>query len=492
MTKTSSFVVVCAVLGFGCVEQTTETTETTEIVDNLVKAGFPADDIKVVSGIVYAGRDAEVSLAASREMLAAGDSPKEQYRTANLVSKTLSKICVDGSTLTGAFSTALDLAIQNYEEQPLSFAMARTPSAGCSFTIQAVIDPAVNGGLAGFPSGGLPFGTIRLGTMLSAYSVDTIEHVITHELGHTIGFRHSDYYNRSISCNTGGNEGDAGIGAILIPGTPSGAAVGGSVMNSCFRSTESGEFTSSDVTALRALYNKGASSWLTAGDGHALAGDFNGDGRDDWMRWDSSPLGWTVCLSNGSNAFTNCSNWLPGVGDGHALAGDFNGDGRTDWMRWDNSPLGWTVCLSNGSNAFTNCSNWLPGAGDGHALAGDFNGDGRDDWMRWDSSPLGWTVCLSNGSNAFTNCSNWLPGAGDGHALAGDFNGDGRDDWMRWDSSPLGWTVCLSNGSNAFTGCGTAIPGISDSTALVGDFDGNGRADISTFNGPSSWPVWLR
>ncbi len=75
-----------------------------------------------------------------------------------------------------------------------------------------------------------------------------------HEIGHTMGFRHSDYYNRSLSCGTGGNEGSAGVGAILIPGTPSTATVGGSVMNSCFRSSETGEFTSTDVTALQTLY----------------------------------------------------------------------------------------------------------------------------------------------------------------------------------------------------------------------------------------------
>lgn len=81
-----------------------------------------------------------------------------------------------------------------------------------------------------------------------------MEHVITHELGHTVGFRHSDYFNRSISCGRGGNEGSAGVGAIHIPGTPTGATVGDSIMNSCFRSSETGEFTSTDVTALRELY----------------------------------------------------------------------------------------------------------------------------------------------------------------------------------------------------------------------------------------------
>ena len=80
------------------------------------------------------------------------------------------------------------------------------------------------------------------------------EHVITHELGHCIGFRHSDYYDRSISCGSGGNEGSAGVGAIHIPGTPTDARVGGSIMNSCFRSSETGEWSSSDRTALDYLY----------------------------------------------------------------------------------------------------------------------------------------------------------------------------------------------------------------------------------------------
>lgn len=237
-------------LAFGCAEPH----ETQEIIDNLVGAGFPANDITIAGGVVYVGRDAEVSLAASREMLDAGDSSKEQYRTTNTVSTSLAKICINGSTFTGVFSTALDLAIQNYEEQPITFAMARTPSTGCSFTIDAVLQPAVVGGSSGFPSSGLPFSTINIGDGLATFSIDTIEHVITHEIGHAIGFRHSDFFNRSISCGTGGNEGDAGVSAIHIPGTPTDATVGGSIMNSCFRTTEPGEFTATDVTALRALY----------------------------------------------------------------------------------------------------------------------------------------------------------------------------------------------------------------------------------------------
>ncbi len=262
-------------LAFGCGEQPADTQE---IVANLQQAGFPANDIQVVGDTVYVGRDAEVSLAASREMLEAPDTTQEQYRTSNTLSTSLTKICVNGPGFSGVFSTALDAAIQNFEELPLTFSMVRAPSTGCSFTINAAIDPNMNGGVAGFPSDGMPYSSITIGGLLSQYGVDTIEHVITHELGHTIGFRHSDYYNRGISCGSGGDEGAAGIGAIHIPGTPTNAVVGGSIMNSCFRASETGELTGGDVTALLAMYPKAPTTMaFRTATGHYLVAE-NGGG----------------------------------------------------------------------------------------------------------------------------------------------------------------------------------------------------------------------
>jgi hypothetical protein len=253
--KAAVVVATCGAMLTGCGADLEA--ENQEIVSNLLKVGYQADDIMIVDGVVYAGRDAAVSLEASQEMLQTdGEQTHEQYRTNNLVGTTVTKICVNPTSTFNSYSRlsqGLDLAIANYNSLGLRITFARGPTTGCTANITAQTMSGA-GGSAGFPANGKPYGTINIGTGLQSYSVDVNEHVITHELGHAIGFRHSDYYNRAISCGSGGNEGDAGVGAVLIPGTPSTATVGGSVMNACFRSTESGEWTSSDVTALNYLY----------------------------------------------------------------------------------------------------------------------------------------------------------------------------------------------------------------------------------------------
>jgi hypothetical protein len=253
--KAAVLVVSCGALVAGCGVEDPRG-EVIEIKANLLEAGFPESDIQEFEGSVYVGRDAHVTLEASREMLQAPAGSAEQYRTTNLVASTVRKICIVPTSRFNRYarlSQGLDLAIENYNQQGLNFVLVRGSAPDCNATITAQTTGGT-GGSAGFPSGGLPYNTINIGTGLDKYSVDVNEHVITHELGHCIGFRHSDYYNRSISCGSGGDEGQSTVGAIHIAGTPTTAVVGGSVMNSCFRSTENGEWTSSDITALNALY----------------------------------------------------------------------------------------------------------------------------------------------------------------------------------------------------------------------------------------------
>ena len=184
----------------------------------------------------------------------------EQYRTNNLVtglSRTLKVIGYTGGSfaLTTKMRNGLQGAVNSYNALGLRlrFTLSFATSISADIVVYKVSGGA--GGSAGFPSGGNPYKWVRINSGTDSYSTNVNKHVITHEIGHCIGFRHTDWFNRSISCGSGGSEGTGSIGAVHIPGTPTtGVTSSTSVMVSCFNSGSNGAFTSSDVTALNYLY----------------------------------------------------------------------------------------------------------------------------------------------------------------------------------------------------------------------------------------------
>lgn len=82
-----------------------------------------------------------------------------------------------------------------------------------------------------------------------APSVNELAGTMAHEIGHCIGFRHTDYQTRE-SCGQNVNEGSAGVGAVYISGTPTGSDTS-SIMQSCGPAID---FNNNDIFALEALY----------------------------------------------------------------------------------------------------------------------------------------------------------------------------------------------------------------------------------------------
>lgn len=180
----------------------------------------------------------------------------EQYRTYNLVS-TPRTIRVQGVSLSSKMSTALDMAIANYNALNLDITFVRVTS---SPNITVTRQNGGAGGVAGFPFGdGRPFNSVTIYSGLDSYTTDVVEHVITHELGHCVGLRHTDWFNRSYSCGSGGNEGQAGVGSHHIPGTPT-SYDANSIMLACFNSGVNGEFSTDDRDALNYLYGSTSSN----------------------------------------------------------------------------------------------------------------------------------------------------------------------------------------------------------------------------------------
>lgn len=176
----------------------------------------------------------------------------EQYRTYNLVTGLPRTITVSSSgKINGAVSSAIDAAIGRYNARNLALKFQRVSSGG---DINVRI---INGGSyiasAGFPSNGDPYYEVKFNRFYQNYSQGFLTTVISHEVGHCIGFRHTDYMNRSFSCGTGGSEGESTVGAVHIPGTPTGPDAA-SWMLACLSSTTDRPFNSNDITALNYLY----------------------------------------------------------------------------------------------------------------------------------------------------------------------------------------------------------------------------------------------
>jgi hypothetical protein len=179
---------------------------------------------------------------------------EEQYRTYNLVTALPRVITVSlSSKLPSSYGAALDEALSRYNAEGLSITFQRV-SSGAAITLVSGHGSYLAS--AGFPtSSGQPYNQVKINaSQLNGQPQATIASVIAHELGHCIGFRHTDYMDRSFSC--GGqpvNEGASTVGAVLVPGTPSGPDPN-SWMLSCIGSGQNRPFNANDKTALAYLY----------------------------------------------------------------------------------------------------------------------------------------------------------------------------------------------------------------------------------------------
>jgi hypothetical protein len=191
-----------------------------------------------------------------RQLQALDATLEKQYRTNNLVSdNTISVIGYTGNgyALTSKMRTALQWAVNNYNALSTNktFSLSFRASTSADIVVYRNVSNNGAGGQAGFPSGGKPFKWVQIYNGMNNYDTNTNEHVITHEIGHAMGLRHTDWFSRQ-SCGQSG-ESAGPDGAVHIPGTPTGYDPN-SVMLSCFSSGEDGEFGFYDRVALEYLY----------------------------------------------------------------------------------------------------------------------------------------------------------------------------------------------------------------------------------------------
>jgi hypothetical protein len=145
-------------------------------------------------------------------------------------------------------------AVARYNSENLGLTFTYIGTSGGGDINIAVVNTGQYIASAGFPSGGNPYNQIKYAKTYTNYSLGFVTSVIAHEIGHCIGFRHTDYMNRSYSCGgSATNEGASSVGAIHIPGTPTGPDAA-SWMLACLSATTDRPFNANDKVALNYLY----------------------------------------------------------------------------------------------------------------------------------------------------------------------------------------------------------------------------------------------
>ncbi|AMM51491.1 protease [Rufibacter sp. DG15C] len=231
-----------------------------ETLAKIYEMGFGTTDVKAVDGgYLVEGdimlTDEQLNTKQNGNFLRVGET--EQYRTTNLVSvgsgRTINVAIT--TSLPSSYVTALDEAIRRYNAENLLIKFRRV-SSGYNILLSKAPTGSSYLASAGFPTGGNPYNSVKVNSDYMGTNPGTnyLATILAHELGHTIGFRHTDYMDRSYSC--GGaytNEGASTVGAIHIPGTPT-SFDATSWMLACIGTGANRPFNTNDRTALNYLY----------------------------------------------------------------------------------------------------------------------------------------------------------------------------------------------------------------------------------------------
>lgn len=263
------------------------------------------------------------------------------------------------------------------------------------------------------------------------------------------------------------------------------------------------------------------------------AGDFNGDGRTDIIRFvkqsvEPSLVGAAYVAMAGGEPFgfvptpaETGGKWLDGFCKGSTTTcatGDFNGDGLTDVVHFTRATSGSTlgdvyVSLNVDGTHFGPQLLWLDFGclGADVCKIGDIDHDGKDDLITFSrqSGSNGWVFVSRSTGIAFEAGLPWVGRQDLGQAAifcvgseicdVGDFNGDGFTDIILFIRSAYGNIPRAGDVEVAINLNGRFVPVglwhnffcLASETCQVGDFNGDGRDDIISFVKSTTPTVWV-
>jgi len=215
-----------------CKKQSFTPVSQDDVVTYIKSLGYRQSDIKdignyyVVDGDILF--DKRVTIDASKKKLELSKLPTtriktEQSGTGSYVS--ISNVVVQIDPSMSAYQTEIQGAMNEWNSVSSSLTFTLYNGSGPSPNITISDNSGLGSGVCGealFPVNGLPGSQIYIATSFMAslsFTSAQIQYVISHELGHTIGFRHTNWYY-SGEPTSGTDPAGSSFGADPLPGTP--------------------------------------------------------------------------------------------------------------------------------------------------------------------------------------------------------------------------------------------------------------------------------
>ena len=215
-----------------------------------------------------------------------------------------------------------------------------------------------------------------------------------------------------------------------------------------------------------------------------ITGDFNGDGRQDFIVGGQiyGVPAFNVYLGNGNGTFNGGTlNATSDVSITALAAGDFTGRGALD-IAVVHSDGTVDIFLQDGVGDFFPSNGTRAGSSPSAIAVADFNGDGKADLAITNSAQDNVTILLGDGTGNFTAAASPGTGSSPKSIAVGDFNGDGIPDLAVTNSGSDNVTILLGKGDGTFTAEPALDAGITPGSLATGAFNGDDNSDIAVVN----------
>jgi hypothetical protein len=230
-------------------------------------------------------------------------------------------------------------------------------------------------------------------------------------------------------------------------------------------------------------------------------GDFNEDGKPDFVVANYNGNNVSVFLGNGDGTFQAGVNYEAGINPTSVAVADFNRDGKLDLaVSNQNCNAGGPPCatgtisilLGNGDGTFAAHVDYDAGVDPNWVTVGDFTGGGKLDLAvangQGDCAGCGqsaFTILLGNGDGTFQAPATSFGGVNPCTIATADLNGDGKLDLILVDNNVGAFFVFLGNGDGTFQ-TGNVLGYNTDSLPWgnigLGDFNGDEKLDVVIAN----------